>query len=337
MEDREEYYRKKRQEETEQIKRLDPDLIAKDLGLPLKWQGTYYLGRATWRGDKNPSLSIQQNSSGHWLWHDFGTGKGGSWIDLYMEARNMSYIEARNYLLERFFGIQINKNQPQPRPREEEQISTTKGSIEEKKEVWKLIGIEEGDISEYTKAYLKKYRQIDHIPSWLREIKYVMMNATTGEIKEIKAFGIQDTNGNWHVRYAIPHAKVKERVITLSKEGSTYAIIKKQDKNEKAVVVEGFVDAIRADEIWQDADIIILNTVENWKKVANVIQRYKTTYIATDTDEVGQRTAKELSKHCNQAIRVKFQAKDLDEAIKNHEKIAYEKINQTKQNRGIIL
>ena len=339
MEDREEYFKRKRQEETEQIKRLDPDVIARDLNIPLKWQGTYYLGRATWRGDKNPSLSIQQNSAGHWLWHDFGTNKGGSWIDLYMEARNMSYVEARNYLLERFLNIEIQRKdqtQPKSQPQEEEQISTTKGSIEEKKEVWKLLSVEESDISDHTRAYLKKYRQIEHIPNWLREITYQMANTETGEVREIKAFGIRDNNGNWHVRYAIPNAKVKERVITLSSEGSTYSLIKKSDGFDSVIIVEGFIDGIRADELWVDKDIVILNTVENWKKPIGVIQQYKMVYIATDTDQPGQTVAKELAQYCNQAIRVKFTSKDLDEAIKRGDKIAYEKMNQ-KHNRGIIL
>lgn len=32
------------------------------------------------------------------LWHDFGTGKGGSIIDLVMEQRNCSFREAAAYL-----------------------------------------------------------------------------------------------------------------------------------------------------------------------------------------------------------------------------------------------
>ena len=73
-----------RQKELHRIKSIAPEIILSDLGIPFVKRPSYIEVPAVWRGEKRPSVSIQQNDLEEWLWHDFGTDEGGSWIDLVM-------------------------------------------------------------------------------------------------------------------------------------------------------------------------------------------------------------------------------------------------------------
>ena len=46
---------------------------------------------ATWRGDSNPSVSINTTKN---VWYDHGTGEGGSVLDLVMKIEGCSFSEA---------------------------------------------------------------------------------------------------------------------------------------------------------------------------------------------------------------------------------------------------
>ena len=46
---------------------------------------------ATWRGDTNPSVSINTAKN---VWYDHGTGEGGSVLDLIMRVENCDFSEA---------------------------------------------------------------------------------------------------------------------------------------------------------------------------------------------------------------------------------------------------
>lgn len=47
------------------------------------------------REERTPSFHVDYNKN---LWYDFGTGKGGSMIDLIMELKNCRFREAVSYL-----------------------------------------------------------------------------------------------------------------------------------------------------------------------------------------------------------------------------------------------
>ena len=64
---------------------------------PAKRYNGYALYHAPYREDTNASLKVgfRQN-----LWHDYGTGQGGSIIDLVMKIRECSVYEAMVHLAE---------------------------------------------------------------------------------------------------------------------------------------------------------------------------------------------------------------------------------------------
>ena len=68
---------------TEKLKTINAEIILNFLGLPYRRTGDRIMATASYRDENTASISIQQRY-GKWLWKDFGSGSGGSWIDLVM-------------------------------------------------------------------------------------------------------------------------------------------------------------------------------------------------------------------------------------------------------------
>ena len=83
--------------DTEKLKTIDPEIILNTIGIRYKRTGSRLMAIAEWRGEQTPSISIQEKN-GRYLWLDFGTGKGGSWIDLVMTVKCIGYLEALKFL-----------------------------------------------------------------------------------------------------------------------------------------------------------------------------------------------------------------------------------------------
>lgn len=84
--------------DVEAMKRIPLADILDRLGIEWKQSGTQIVCCARWRGDTQPSVSIQKVEGGRWLWHDHATGKGGSCVDLVMIDRGLSYPDALRWL-----------------------------------------------------------------------------------------------------------------------------------------------------------------------------------------------------------------------------------------------
>lgn len=322
-------FKEKRKEEIQAIKELDPEIILSDLSIPYTKRHSYYEAKAIWRGDRNPSLSVFSDKN-VWRWKDHSTGETGTFIDLVIKVKGYDYVEAVKYLRENFLYrhsfSQSRKLQPQkPEPHQKQK--------KPKKPKQHLQKVRELQLSNTIKAFLYRTRKINHFPEWLKQIEY-KLNSYTGEITQI-GFGVRDDAGNYHVRYALENSKVKERVLRQNEnEGTTYSLIRKGGK--KVVVVEGFMDGIRSDSLLE-ADILILNGVENWKKAVNKLKKYDKIYLALDNDNAGRRTEQEIVKNLTgkEILRVEFKAKDLDEAMRLREQITYQRI-QPEENKANI-
>ena len=325
-------WEEKRKAELEAIKSISPEDIIADIGIPCIKRPSYYECKAIWRGDKNPSLSIFRDGE-QWKWKDHATGQGGSWIDLYMVAKGWDYITVVRYLRENFLGAEFTQQT-------EKNLSSSQPTQYKK---YELLSVEEKPITRpVIKRFLKEHRKIEHIPEWLKQIEYEIFDTQTGEVFKYFGLGVKDEAGNYHIRYATDKAKVKERVLIGGEEkgeGSTYTLINKNSNS--VVVVEGFIDAIRVEELEQlkDYDIIILNGVENIKKALDTISKYNEVFIATDMDNAGEKVANEIIKNTdNQKVyRLEFNAKDIDEAVKNNKEIKVREYLTNKEIKEIEL
>jgi len=285
-----------RQTELHHIKSIAPEIILNDLGIPFVKRPSYIEAPAVWRGEKRPSVSIQQNDFGEWLWHDFGSDEGGSWIDLVMILYGWDYITAVKFLRERYLGnseIQTPKIIPKS-----QRISTVK--ILEVKEV--------------SHPALKKYlreRKIEKIPEWLRELHW--------EVKGKRFFGVgtRIIAGSWTVRNKLGKWNIRES----SNQKHSFSLIEKG--SSYLAVFEGLFDALTWEQLGlKETDILILNSVSNLDRTMEVFRKYEVLILGLDNDDSGNLARRKIeSQYSEKVLNLGFSAKDLNEAFCLWEKI----------------
>jgi 5S rRNA maturation endonuclease (ribonuclease M5) len=286
-----------RQEELHRIKTIPPEIILKDLNIPFVKRPSYIEAPAIWRGEKRPSVSIQQNDLGEWLWHDFGSDEGGSWIDLVMVLYDWDYVTAVGFLRERYLGnsdIQIPKVV----------LKSNRSSIV------KILEVKEVSSPALLK-YLEK-RGIRKVPNWLREIHWEIRG------KRYFGVGIRTAGGTYSVRN--PFGKWTLR--SSESDRHSYSLIEKG--REVLAIFEGLFDALTWEQLgFEETDILILNSTVNVKKVDDVIVRYRILILGLDNDKAGSLARREIENSFNGRIyRLEFLSKDLNESFCKGEEVS---------------
>jgi hypothetical protein len=285
-----------RQEELHRIKSIAPEIILSDLGIPFVKRPSYIEVPAVWRGEKRPSVSIQQNDFGEWLWHDFGSDKGGSWIDLVMVLYGWDYVTAVKFLREKYLG---NSEIQTPRiiPKSQ-RVSTVK--ILEVKEVSHPA----------LKKYLKE-RKIEKFPEWLRELHW--------EVRGKRFFGVgtRTITGSWTVRNRLGKWNIRES----SNQRHSYSLIEKG--SPYLAVFEGLFDALTWEQLeMKETDILILNSVSNLDRALEVFGKYEVLILGLDNDDSGNLARGKIeSQYSERVLNLWFSAEDLNEAFCKGEKI----------------
>ena len=290
----------------EDIKKLDYRLVLEDLGIQYKDYGNYAVGKASYRNDNNPSLTVFFN--GIWRWKDHGTGKTGTWIDLYiLYGYTFKQAIARLYWLKEksLKGEVTTLLNPYP--------SKAKGEEKYKNNIsYPKVEIMEWDTKAKNFLYWAKgYKQI---PEFVYKVKVYESDKT------FEYYGIQDLKGNWHIRTFKAKQQLK-RVIRQNPIGSYYSLFAYGKRI--IAVCEGLHDAMA---LWtlrlDDYDILCLNSIANTDKALNVLNNYDKVIVATDNDEAGKtakdKIAKVLKGNLYEAV---FKAKDIDEAFRLKENI----------------
>ncbi len=307
-----------RQEELEAIKRIPPEVIFQDLGIEAKRVGHRLCIYAPWREETKPSVFIEQKPNGHYVWKDFGSGKGGTWIDFFMELYDWDYVESVKHLRERYLGADIDLANEVRRSRES---SFSFGSRK-----YELVKLE---AKEVTHSALKRYlreRGISKIPKWLKEVHYQLKDKETGEVREYFALGVQTLSGSWILR----NPMVKMNLRTADDQEHTFAYISRNG-NKRLVIVEGLFDALSIHQIARrgDFDLLILSGIGNTKKLlrSEICERYGEILVATDMDKAGEKFFRELFDYLverEKAVtlkRIVFNTKDLNEAVVRREQL----------------
>ena len=285
-----------RQEELHRIKSIAPEIILSDLGIPFVKRPSYIEAPAVWRGEKRPSVSIQQNDFGEWLWHDFGSDKGGSWIDLVMVLYGWDYVTAVKFLREKYL-----RNSEIQTPRiipKSQRVSTVK--ILEVKEVSHPA----------LKKYLKE-RKIEKFPEWLRELHW--------EVRGKRFFGVgtRTITGSWTVRNRLGKWNLRES----SNQRHSYSLIEKG--SPYLAVFEGLFDALTWEQLeMKETDILILNSVSNLDRALEVFRKYEVLILGLDNDDSGNLARRRIeSQYSERVLNLWFSAEDLNEAFCKGEKI----------------
>jgi len=285
-----------RQRELHLIKTILPEVILKDLNIPFVKRPSYIEASAVWRGEKRPSVSIQQNDLGEWLWHDFGSDEGGSWIDLVMVLYDWDYVTAVRFLRERYLeSLEVQVPRVVPKS---QRVSTVK--ILEVKEVTHPALLK----------YLRK-RSIERIPEWLRELHWEVRG------KRYFGVGVRTVGGSYAVRN--PFGKWSLR--SSKDEGHSYSLIEKG--KSVLAVFEGLFDALTWEQLeFEETDILILNSTANAKRVQEVIGKYRTLILGLDNDNAGNLARRKIESSFEGELQIlAFSSKDLNEAFRGGERI----------------
>ncbi len=279
-----------RQRELHLIKTILPEVILKDLNIPFVKRPSYIEASAVWRGEKRPSVSIQQNDLGEWLWHDFGSDEGGSWIDLVMVLYDWDYVTAVRFLRERYLeGLEVQVPRVAPKS---QRVSTVK-----------ILKVKEVTHPALLK-YLRK-RRIERIPEWLRELHW--------EVKGKRYFGVgvRTVGGS----YAVRNPFGKWNIRSSKSEKHSFSLI---EKGEGVLAVfEGLFDALTWEQLGiEETDILILNSTANVNRIQKVIRKYETLILGLDNDDAGILARRKIESSFKGELRMlEFSSKDLNEAF----------------------
>ncbi|WP_019538874.1 toprim domain-containing protein [Proteiniphilum acetatigenes] len=251
---------------------------------PAKEYSGYGMYRSPLRDERMPSFKVDYNRN---LWCDFGSGEGGSIIDLVMKMNKCPFIEAIEKL-KNFSSI----------PGKEEQQSFSFHRNPEKTNGITLIEekpVEHPGLLEYLQS-----RKIDLTIAreHCREVHY----QTEG--REYFAIGFGNDAGGYEIRNPSFKGCIAPKDVTH---------IRQDDRKETCFLFEGFMDYLSLLTIrhqlnpeytssnWHDN--IILNSTANLQKALPLLADYGQTYCFLDNDKAGMTVFRELQKELGYRVR----------------------------------
>lgn len=250
---------------------------------------------AAWRGDRNPSVSVDIDRN---VFFDHGSGRGGTILDLVMTIEGCTVSEAINRLVagsfEAFIPAPVQRDN-QPRIR-----------ITNIRPLWHY-GLEN--------YVLSRGISLDTASRYCREVSY----RNGGSDREYFALGLQNRSGGWVLR----SANFK------GCSSSDYTLIPGRD-HSILNVVEGVFDGLTlAQEIRPAGDILILNSLVNLRTAQVLFGDYGAVNLLLDNDpEADRRTAALLQNYQNATDRRRElypDAKDLNDHLLNLKNQSYAK------------
>ena len=244
------------------------------------------------RAEKTPSFKINPIKN---TWYDFGTGEGGTILDLIMKLENKDTKEAVKRLKELAGDTTSNSFFSFP------QQNTFNNQSN------KIIDYEIKPLS--NKALIKYLQErkisLQASKQHLKEIYY--------KVKDKTYFGLAFENNSkgYEIRNKYFKGAVGTKDITTIQAG---------EKKKECVVFEGFMDFLSYLTIKPNTgkDFIILNSVALVDKSIQIITQYNNVSLALDNDQAGDIATKKIIEHIPKATDVrKFYKnyKDLNEYI----------------------
>lgn len=236
--------------------------LAKQGILPRHERVGYGMYLSPFRTEAEPSFKVDYNMN---LWYDFGTGEGGSIIDLVMKLENCTLSEAIIKLENgNVFSFQ---------------------SVEQKEQVPPSFIIE-------SIKPLQDYRLIDYLQS-RRGIHIEIAQAYCKQVhystggKKFFAIGFQGDAGGWELRNEYFKGSTSPK--------SPTTII---NNSPTCLLFEGFMDMLSYLTLKKVAspnlDMVVLNSVVNLAKATNFLKRHQTIHTFLDNDEAGKRAIEQL-------------------------------------------
>ena len=245
------------------------------------------------RAEKTPSFKINPVLN---TWYDFGTGEGGTILDLIMKLENKDTKEAVKRLKELAGDTTSNSFFSFP------QQNTFNNQSN------KIIDYEIRELNNQALLDYLKSRKIDYRASkqHLKEIYYKVNN------KNYFGLAFRNNSKGYEIRNKYFKGAVGTKDIT--------TIMNAEEKKKECVVFEGFMDFLSYLTIKSSTnkDFIILNSVSLVDKSIQIIKQYNHIFLALDNDNAGDIATQKIIEHIPGAIDVRGYYKgfkDLNEFI----------------------
>ena len=245
------------------------------------------------RAEKTPSFKINPVLN---TWYDFGTGEGGTILDLIMKLENKDTKEAVKRLKELAGDTTSNSFFSFP------QQNTFNNQSN------KIIDYEIKPLS--NKALIKYLQErkisLQASKQHLKEIYYKVNN------KNYFGLAFRNNSKGYEIRNKYFKGAVGTKDIT--------TIMNAEEKKKECVVFEGFMDFLSYLTIKSSTnkDFIILNSVSLVDKSIQIIKQYNHIFLALDNDNAGDIATQKIIEHIPGAIDVRGYYKgfkDLNEFI----------------------
>ena len=259
-------------------------------GIKPRWErGNRGMYLSPLRKERTASFSVSYDKN---LWHDFGTGEGGSIIDLVARMEGCSEVEAARRLAAGEHGTLVPIHAEPPRASEPTPS--------------RLIILSDRELTHPALLGYLTGRGIDPAiaRTYCREVRYTIGG------KEYFAIGFRNDAGGWELRNPLFKGSSTPKNITTLDNGS-----------DTAMVFEGFIDFLsylslkgnrrqaesnRACANCRGAkeegeanpspsiDSIVLNSVTNLQKAVPFLARHRVVHAFLDNDDAGRKVLARL-------------------------------------------
>ena len=243
----------------------------------VKEKDHYGMYRSPFRSDAEPSFKVDYRQN---LWYDFGTGEGGTMIDLAMKINQCSFAEAMKKLSANSDSFSFHGKQ-----------STVESAIH----ITKVLPLTNSALLGYL---AERKINLDTARRQCGEIHY-----TVGG-KAYFAVGFANDAGGYELRNKYFKGGLSPKGITTIDKGT-----------DACLVFEGFMDYLSYLTIQKiertKHDVAVLNSVANLSKAMDFLKTHKEIYAYLDNDDAGKRAVQELKSVCKNVS-------DQSERYKNH-------------------
>lgn len=238
---------------------------------PVIDKGYYGLYRSPYRVDTVPSFKVDYCRN---LWCDYGTGEGGSIIDLVMRLEKCSVGDAIRILEDTPDQIRIPTYLP-PEDHPPALIIT--------------------EIKPLAHPALVRYLKSRRIDENIAKVHCHEIIYKVGE-KAYFAVGFQNDSGGWELRNKAFKGSSTPKGITTLRSGKS-----------RLLVFEGFIDylsylMLKRSDPPSSSDILVLNSVSNTKRAQAVLQAYKEIGTCLDNDDAGRKATEQIRQLAPDAV-----------------------------------
>ena len=236
-------------------------------GIKPRWErGNRGMYLSPLRKERTASFSVSYDKN---LWHDFGTGEGGSIIDLVARMEGCSEIEAARRLAIGEHGTLV--------PIHVEALRTNEPTPS------RLTILSDRELTHPALLGYLTGRGIDPAiaRTYCREVRYTIGG------KEYFAIGFRNDAGGWELRNPRFKGSSTPKNITTLDNGS-----------DTAMVFEGFIDFLSYLSLKANPapaiDTSVLNSVTNLQKAVPFLARHRIVHAFLDNDDAGRKALARL-------------------------------------------